>query len=70
MIRRAGCYCRGEREIKLEADLSYKGTKLDVQGTIHVPCPWCNPRPYIERPWADETLAESLYQRFPSPGGG
>jgi hypothetical protein len=65
-LRRAGCHCKGEQEIRLEADLSYDGKELGVIGSMLVPCPWCNPRQYIGSSWTD-VLVKALYESKGDP---
>ena len=53
-----GCYCRGEGWLRLEAGdlallLGKRRIPLDLGGTFTVPCPRCDPRSYMDRPWAD-----------------
>lgn len=38
-------------------ELAYQGTPLGLGGTVRVPCPWCNPRPWFDLPWTDPLMA-------------
>jgi hypothetical protein len=50
----AWCRCKGAEEISLQAgSLSYQGIDLGVGGNITVPCPWCKPSAYWNRPWSE-----------------